>query len=87
MDVYISEEYVAQRRAERRAARNAAAAAARCGEEKAARAEGEEKRWTGAAAWAKEKRAVADGNTGANPGGGGAAWLVGEDAVLSYFSA
>ena len=86
MDVYISDEYVARRRAERRVARNAAAVA-RGGEEKAARAEGEEKRWTGAAAWAKEKRAVADGNAGANPGGGGAAWLVGEDAVLSYFSA
>ncbi|XP_025792109.1 uncharacterized protein LOC112873352 [Panicum hallii] len=86
MDVYISEEYVARRRAERRAARNAAAAAPRCSEEKA-RADGEEKRWTGAAAWAKEKRTVVDGNAaGANPGGG-AAWLVGEDAVLSYFSA
>ena len=86
MDVYISEEYVAQRRAERRAARNAAAAAARCGEEKAAPADGElRRRWT-AAAWAKERR-TADGNAaGANPGGG-AAWLVGEDAVLSYFSA
>ncbi|RCV42234.1 hypothetical protein SETIT_9G200000v2 [Setaria italica] len=81
MDVYISEEYVAQRRAERRAARNAAAAAAaRCGEEKA-RADGEQKRWT------KEERTV-DGYAGANnPGGGAASWLVGEDAVLSYFSA
>jgi hypothetical protein len=80
MDVYISEEYVAQRRAERRAARNAAAAA-RCGEEKA-RADGEQKRWR------KENR-TADGNAGANnPGGGAASWLVvGEDAVLSYFSA
>jgi hypothetical protein len=78
MDVYISEEYVAQRRAERRAARNAAA---RCGEEKA-RADGEQKRWR------KENR-TADGNAGANnPGGGAASWLVvGEDAVLSYFSA
>ncbi|CAL4917457.1 unnamed protein product [Urochloa decumbens] len=85
MDVYISEEYVAQRRAERRAARNAAAAAAaRCGEEKA-RADAEQKRWA-AAAWAKEKRTV-DGNASANPGGGAASWLVGEDAVLSYFSA
>ncbi|CAL4942811.1 unnamed protein product [Urochloa decumbens] len=86
MDVYISEEYVAQRRAERRAARNAAAAAARCGEEKT-RADAEQKRWA-AAAWAKEKRTV-DGNAGANTGGGSSAasWLVGEDAVLSYFSA
>ncbi|CAN6298867.1 unnamed protein product [Urochloa humidicola] len=83
MDVYISEEYVAQRRAERRAARNAAAAPARCGEEKA-RADAEQKPWA-AAAWAKEKRTV-DGNAGANSGAA-PNWLVGEEAVFSYFSA
>lgn len=87
MDVYISEEYVAQRRAERRAARIAAAAAARSSGEEKARAD---KRWTAsAAAWAeKGKRPVADGgNADTNSVGGGAAWLVGEDAVFSYFSA
>ena len=84
MDVYISEEYVAQRRAERRAAR--IAAAARCGEEMA-RADSEQKRWT-AAAWAeKGKRPAADGGNADTNVGGGSAWLVGEDAVLSYFSA
>ncbi|KAG0548974.1 hypothetical protein BDA96_01G214300 [Sorghum bicolor] len=86
MDVYISEEYVAQRRAERRAAR-VAAAAARCGGEEKARADSEQKRWTAD----KGKRRPADGGGNAadtNVGGSGAAsWLVGEDAVLSYFSA
>ncbi|CAD6213124.1 unnamed protein product [Miscanthus lutarioriparius] len=84
MDVYISEEYVAQRRAERRAAR-IAAASSRSGEGKA-RADSEQKWWT-AAAWAeKGKRPVDGGNADTNVGGG-SAWLVGEDAVLSYFSA
>lgn len=84
MDVYISEEYVAQRRAERRAAR--IAAAARCGEEKA-RADSEQKRWTTGAAWAEKGKRPADGGNADTNVGGGSAWLVGEDAVLSYFSA
>ncbi|KAJ1294926.1 hypothetical protein BS78_01G183600 [Paspalum vaginatum] len=93
MDVYISEEYVAQRRAERRAARNAAAAAAaaRCAEEeKARRADSgeQQKRWA-LGDKGEKKRPAADGNARAKnrPGAGGGAWLVGEDAVLSYFSA
>jgi hypothetical protein len=84
MDVYISEEYVAQRRAERRAAR--IAAAARCGEEKA-RADSEQKRWTTGAAWAEKGKRPTDGGNADTNVGGGSAWLVGEDAVLSYFSA
>jgi hypothetical protein len=78
MDVYIAEEYVAQRRAERRAAR--VAAAARCGEEKA-RADSEQKR-----RWTEDGKRPADG--GDAGGGAAAAWLqAGEDAVLSYLSA
>ncbi|KAF8722608.1 hypothetical protein HU200_022443 [Digitaria exilis] len=82
MDVYISEEYVAQRRAERRAARNAAAVARCGGEEKQAWADGgEQKRWA-------EKGKRVDGNGSASASADGAAWLVvGEDAVLSYLSA
>ncbi|GJN19816.1 hypothetical protein PR202_gb07126 [Eleusine coracana subsp. coracana] len=82
MDVYISEEYVAKRRAERRAARAAAAAAAArgggCREEKAAaRADGGAltKRWSGA--WAEMSRRPDDDGDGINV----------EDVVFSYFSA
>jgi hypothetical protein len=79
MDVYIAEEYVAQRRAERRAAR--VAAAARCGEEKA-RADSEQKR-----RWTEDGKRPADGGD-AGGGAAAAAWLqAGEDAVLSYLSA
>ncbi|KAG8084209.1 hypothetical protein GUJ93_ZPchr0010g7911 [Zizania palustris] len=81
MDVYISEEYVAQRRAEKRAARRAVMAD---GEESKARAcgggerdDGRRMRWT--AAWAG----------GSEKGSGNASAVVGreEDVVLSYFSA
>ncbi|KAL6641280.1 hypothetical protein ACP70R_019461 [Stipagrostis hirtigluma subsp. patula] len=90
MDVYISEEYVAQRRAERRAARHAAAAAAAMAarggcEEKMARAGGNggQNRWT--AAWAEEGKRAGDGNASAIAAGGAAGRV--EDVILCYFSA
>ncbi|XP_062201653.1 uncharacterized protein LOC133904159 [Phragmites australis] len=84
MDVYISEEYVVQRRAERRAARNAAAEAS-CSCEEKARADGGPKRWT--AAWAeKGKRTGAGDGNGSASAGGGAGGLA-KDVIFSYFSA
>ncbi|TVU01859.1 hypothetical protein EJB05_52673, partial [Eragrostis curvula] len=87
MDVYISEEYVVQRRAERRVARNAAAAAAaRGGREEKADSVGEQKRWmTGA--WAEKGKRAGAGDGNANAGAAGGAACRVEDVIFSYFSA
>ncbi|KAL6905174.1 hypothetical protein ACP4OV_002775 [Aristida adscensionis] len=83
MDVYISEEYVAQRRAERRAARNAAAARGGCEETKARAAggDGEQRRWT--AAWAEKGKKRAGESDAASVSAAGRV----EDVILSYLSA
>jgi hypothetical protein len=72
MDVYISEEYVAKRRAEKRAAARTATTAVHGGEEKAGRS-----RWTASWADAEQRKVnanVADGR-------------VLEDVILAYLSA
>jgi hypothetical protein len=71
MDVYISEEYVAKRRAEKRAAARMATAAVHGGEEKAGRS-----RWTATWADAEQRKVnanVAEGRV--------------EDVILAYLSA